>query len=103
MVQVACGQMTSGDAIPPEARLLRLVHGSDDLPEDAGGSSMEHYEVLNELRDGARMNRDWPTREGRETPPRRRRCRNTVRSLQKSHWSGSSKPGGRRGTPPREG
>ena len=50
--------MTTDGAILPETGLLRLVHGSDDLPEDAGGLSMEHYEVLNELRDGARMHRD---------------------------------------------
>ena len=30
---------------------------------------MEHYEVLSELREGARMHRDWPNREGRETAP----------------------------------
>ena len=30
---------------------------------------MEQYEVLSEHRDGARMHRDWPNREGRETPP----------------------------------
>ena len=75
MVQIACGQMTADDAILPKTRLLRLVHGSDDLPEDAGGLSMEHYEVLNELRDGDRMHRDWPTREGRETPPTLPKCR----------------------------
>ena len=69
MVQIACGQMTTDGAIPPEPRLLELVHGSDDLPEDTGGLSMEHYEVLYELRDGARMHRGWPTREGRETAP----------------------------------
>ena len=67
MVQIACGQMTADGAILPETRLLELVHGSDDLPEDTGGLSMEHYEVLYELRNGARMHRDWPTREGRET------------------------------------
>ena len=61
--------MTVDGAILPEARLLRLVHGSNDLPEDAEGLSMEHYEVLSELRDGARMHREWPTREGRATPP----------------------------------
>ena len=61
--------METDDAILPETRLLELVHGSGGLPEDAGGLSMEHYEVLTELRDGARMHRDWPNREGRETPP----------------------------------
>ena len=30
---------------------------------------MEQYEVLSELREGARMYRDWPNREGRETAP----------------------------------
>ena len=30
---------------------------------------MEQYEVLGELLEGARMHRDWPRREGRETPP----------------------------------
>ena len=69
MVQIACAQMTTDGAILPETRLLRLVHGSDDLPEDTGGLSMEHYEVPSALRDSARMHRDWPTREGRETPP----------------------------------
>ena len=69
MVQIACAQMTTEDAILPEARLLPLVHGSGDLSEDAGGLSMEHYEVLSELRDDARMHRDWPNREGRATPP----------------------------------
>ena len=67
MVQIACGQMTADGAILPETRLLELVHGSNDLPNDTGGLSMEHYEVLYELRNGARMHRDWPTREGRET------------------------------------
>ena len=60
MVQIACDQMTTDGAILPETRLLSLVHGSEDLPEDAVGLSMEHYEVLYELRDGARMRRDWP-------------------------------------------
>ena len=63
--------MTTDAAILPETRLLRLVHGSGDLPEGAEGLSMEHYEVLSELRGGggARMYREWPTREGRATPP----------------------------------
>ena len=69
MVQIACAQMTTDGAILPETRLLELVHGNDGLSEGAGGLSMEHYEVLNELRDGARMHRDWPNREGCETPP----------------------------------
>ena len=69
MVQIACAQMTADDAILPEARLLRLVHGSGDLPEDAGGLAMEHYEVLSELRKGTHMYREWPLPEGRETPP----------------------------------
>ena len=69
MFQIACGQMTTDGVLLPEPRLLRLVHGSDDLPEDTGGVSMEQYEVLSELRGGARMHRDWATREGRETPP----------------------------------
>ena len=69
MVQIACGQMTADDGILPETRLLRLVHGSGDLHEDAGGLSMEHYEVLYELRDGARMHRYWSTREGRVASP----------------------------------
>ena len=46
-----------------------LVHGSGDFPEGAGGLSLEHYEVLYELREGARMHRDWPVREGREVTP----------------------------------
>ena len=56
--------------------LLELVRGNDGLPEEAEGLSMEQYEVLSELRDGARMHRDgarmhrdWSNREGRETPP----------------------------------
>ena len=69
MVQIACGQMTTDGAILPETRLMRLLHGIDDLPEDAGGLSMEHYEMLYEHRDGAQMHRGWPTREGRETAP----------------------------------
>ena len=69
MVQIACAQMATDDAILPDTRLLELVHGNGGLPADAGGRSMEHYEVLNKLRDGARMHRDWPNREGRETPP----------------------------------
>jgi len=69
MVQVACGQMTTDDAILPDTRLLELVHGSDSLPDGAEGLSMEQYEVLSECRDGARMYRDWPEREGRDTPP----------------------------------
>ena len=69
MVQIACAQMTTDDAILPDTRLLELVRGSDSLPEEAEGLSMEQYEVLGELREGARMHRDWPSREGRETPP----------------------------------
>ena len=69
MVQIACAQMATGDAIVPETRLLELVSGNGGLTEEAGGLSMEQYEVLSELRDGARMHRDWPSREGRETPP----------------------------------
>ena len=69
MVQIACAQMATDGTILPETRLLELVHGNGGLPEGAGGLSMEHYEVLNELRDGARMHRDWPNRERRETPP----------------------------------
>ena len=69
MVQIACGQMTTDDAILPDTRLLELVQGSDSLPEEAEGLSLEQYEVLGELREGARMHRDWPSREGRETTP----------------------------------
>jgi hypothetical protein len=69
MDQIACAQMTTDDAILPDTRLLELVRGSDSLPEEAGGLSMEQYEVLDELREGARMYRDWPNREGRETAP----------------------------------
>ena len=69
MVQIACGQMTTDDAILPDTRLLELVQGSDSLPEEAEGLSPEQYEVLGELREGARMHRDWPSREGRETTP----------------------------------
>ena len=69
MVQVACGQMTTDDAILPDTRLLELVHGSGSLPDGAEGLSMEQYEVLSECCDGARMHRDWPEREGRDTPP----------------------------------
>ena len=65
--------MTTDDAILPETRLLELVSGNGGLTEEAGGLSMEQYGVLSELRDGARMHYDWPSREGRETPPARSR------------------------------
>ena len=58
MVQIACSQMTTDDAILADTRLLSLVNGTDDQPEEAGGLSMEQYEVLYEFRDGAWMHLD---------------------------------------------
>ena len=58
MVQIACAQMATDGAILPETRLLELVRGNGGLPEEAKGLSMEQYEVLSELRDGARIHRD---------------------------------------------
>ena len=69
MVQIACAQMATDGAILPDTRLLELVRGSGSFPDEAEGLSMEQCEVLRECRDGARMHRDWPKREGRETPP----------------------------------
>ena len=92
MVQISCcGQMATDDDILPETRLLSLVHGSDDLPDDAGGLSIEQYEVLYELRDGARMHRDWPICEGRETAPTLPKYREitpeiTLESKLKARW-----------------
>ena len=68
MVQIACAQMTADDVILPDTRLLKLVRGNGGFPEEAEGLSMEQYEVLSEHRDGVCMHRDWPNREGRETP-----------------------------------
>ena len=75
MVDIACGRMTTDDAILSDERLQLLVHGSDALPSGAGGISSEQLEVLTEMRDGARMYRPWPEREYRDVTPTNSRYR----------------------------
>ena len=69
MTQIACGLMTANGAILPEERLAPLLRNSPDLPDGADGLSPDMYVFLSEMRDGARMHRDWPKREYRHTTP----------------------------------
>lgn len=69
MVAIACGKITTDDGILSDKRLQGLLHGSERIPNGAGGLTLEQYEVLGALRDGARMQRDWPPREYRDITP----------------------------------
>ena len=63
LVDIASGRMTTDDAIPDDATLLSMRHGSSTLPPHVGGLSDEQCEVLSAVREGASMWRDWPARE----------------------------------------